>query len=67
MYDDNTIEKCYYETKNSIKGIQNTEDEEGKFEGKTIEELQTKATFVDWDFDKIWKIENETPYLEFDF
>ena len=61
------IEGCYYNKKDTIKGVSKTEDVEGSFEGKTLEELSDKTTFVGWDFNTIWKIDNETPYLEFDF
>lgn len=61
------IEGCFYNKTYGIKGISKTEDVVGSFQGKTLQELQNKATFVGWDFDKIWKIESNTPYLEFDF
>lgn len=43
------------------------QSDEGKGESKTTEEMKDKATFVGWDFDKVWgindKINNGYPYL----
>ena len=55
---DNTIH-CYWDIETS----ETTDSFSG--EGKTTAEMQTKSTFVNWDFDTIWDIEdNSYPTLK---
>jgi hypothetical protein len=55
------IANSYYDKEES------EQSDEGKGEGKTTEDMRLKATYVGWDFDEIWDINeavnNGYPYL----
>jgi hypothetical protein len=56
-----TINKSYYDKETSY------QNDEGRGEGKTTAEMKQQSTFIGWDFDKIWGINNTMndgyPYL----
>jgi hypothetical protein len=54
---DPQVYSCYYDRETS------GQSDAGKGEPKTTAEMQTKSTFVDWDFDTIWDIATGYPYL----
>jgi hypothetical protein len=57
---DATVISCYWDTQTSNRAAS------AAGTGKTTLEMQTVATFIDWDFDIIWAI-NGTNYPAFDF
>ena len=57
---DVTVNSCYWDTQTS------TMANSAAGTAKTTAEMQTAATFIDWDFENIWAI-NGTNYPSFDF
>ena len=57
---DATVNSCYWDTQTSTMAAS------AAGTGKTTVEMQTVATFIDWDFETIWAI-NGTNYPAFDF
>jgi hypothetical protein len=53
--DSGNIVSSYYS--NSISGLTNRNGE-----GKYVSELKMKSTFVDWDFDNVWNIDEEKSF-----
>ena len=53
-----TIEGVYYDKQ--LSGM----DDEGKGEPKTTQEMMTKSTFSEWDFEEVWAIEDGYPFLQ---
>ena len=56
-YSDGTVTNCYYLTGTADGGI-NGADAEGGAEAKTAAEFATQSTFVGWDFDGTWSMDN---------
>ena len=55
------VQNCYYQETENLTGISDTQgtkivDVNGVVEAKTESELKNKSTFVNWDFENIWKI-----------
>ena len=53
-----SVEGVYYDKE--VSGM----DDENKGEPKTTEEMMTKSTFSEWDFEEVWAIEDGYPFLQ---
>jgi len=58
----NTTTNSYYNTETS------GQSDVGKGQGKTTEQMQSKSSYIDWNFDVVWEIDskfnNGIPYLQ---